>query len=188
MPSDSLTTVAGPTGVGALCMLGVFLILDGRAPSLFPTVEEYAKSATWGVVAAVPILVMAYVLGLFLTSAAVIAVHAFVGPGADAEAVDLARIAVLSAEKSAAVQYYVQLRQDRAAIAGCSIAFIVLGAGALCELANLPHIKGSVVALAAGSLALAGVLFWLAANKTAEAHYLALKIVEYMPAAASDKK
>jgi hypothetical protein len=174
--------------VGALCMLGVFLVLDGRAPSLFPTVEGYAKSATWGVVAAVPILVMAYVLGLFLSSAAVLAVHAFAGPGIEAEATDLARIASLSAEKSAAVQYYVQLRQDRAAIAGSSIAFVVLAAGALSELSNLPHIKGSVVVLALGALALAGVLFWLAENKTAEAHHLAVRIAEQLPSASQEKK
>ena len=36
---DALGTLAGPAGVGALCLLGVFLFLDGRAPSLFPTFE-----------------------------------------------------------------------------------------------------------------------------------------------------
>lgn len=180
MPTDSLATVAGPTGVGAMCMLGVFLFLDGRAPSLFPTVETYAKTATWGVVAAVPVLVMAYLLGLFLSSGAVLAVQFLFGPGAEAETLDIARIASLSAEKSVAVQYFMQLRQDRAALAGSSIALVVLFAGALSELANLPHIKSSIIALAISSLLLAGLVFWLAGQKTYEAHRVANKITELM--------
>lgn len=55
MPSETIAGVAGPTGVGALFVLGVFLFLDGRAPDLFPTVETYAKTATWGIVAAAPL-------------------------------------------------------------------------------------------------------------------------------------
>jgi hypothetical protein len=131
---------------------------------------------------------MAYVLGLFLGSGGVSAIHKFVGPGADVEVLDLARIASFSAEKSAAVQYYMQLRQDRAVIAGSSIAFVILAVGALSEIANLSHIKGSVVTLAVGSLALACLLFWLAAQKTSEAHYLAIKIVEHIPVASVEKK
>jgi hypothetical protein len=42
-------------GVGALCILGVFLLLDGRAAHLFPTFEQYAKTSTWTVVAAIPV-------------------------------------------------------------------------------------------------------------------------------------
>jgi hypothetical protein len=74
MPSDSITAVAGPAGVGVLGILGVFLFFNGRGPDLFPTVETYAKTATWGIVAAVPVLVIAYVLGLFLISGAALAI------------------------------------------------------------------------------------------------------------------
>lgn len=167
-------------------MLGFFLLVDGRAPSFYPTVEVYASSATWGVVAAGPILAMAYVLGLFLSSAALVAVHAYVGLGVEEEAVDLARIGALSGTISVAVQYYAQLRQDRNTIGGCALALIVLAAGSASEISNLQHVKGSIAMLTLASLALAGTLFWLAARKTLEAHRLAHNIVESAPKAAAE--
>jgi len=156
MPKDSIAAVAGPAGVGAICILGVFLFLDGRAPELFPTVETYAKTATWGIVAAVPVLVMAYVLGLFLISGAELAVQFTFGPGFEREAADIARLAAISAEKSAAVQAYIQLRQDRAVLAGSAVAFVVLFAGAISEIRNLSHLKGTIALLGIGTLLLAG--------------------------------
>lgn len=178
MPSESLTTIAGPMGVGAICMLGVFLFLDGQSPDLFPTVETYASSATWGVVAAIPILVMAYVLGLCLSSAGTLFVAQIGGVGEEAEAADIVSIASMAADKSAAVLHYLQLRQDRAVLAGSSIAIVFLAAGAFSEIANLPTMKWAVVTLAVGSLALALTLMWLAARKTTEAHQLVLQVIE----------
>jgi hypothetical protein len=185
MPSDSITAVAGPAGVGALCILGMFLFFDGRAPELFPTVETYAKTATWGIVAAVPVLVMAYVLGLFLISGAVLAIQLTFGLGFEQEATDIARLAAVSAEKSAAVQTYVQLRQDRAVLAGSAVAFVVLFAGAMSEIRNLSHLKGTIILLGVGVLLLAIVMFYLACRKSSEAHRLAEQVAVFAPAGGS---
>jgi hypothetical protein len=185
MPSESITAVAGPAGVGALCILGVFLFLDGRAPDLFPTVETYAKTATWGIVAAVPVLVMAYVLGLFLISGAVLAVQLTFGPASELEAADIARLAAISAEKSAAVQTYVQLRQDSSVLAGSAVALIVLFAGAISEIRNLPHLKGTVILLGIGTLLLAALMFYFAGRKRGEAHHLAEEVAVFAPAGGS---
>lgn len=181
MPNESLSTIAGPAGVGALCILGVFLVLDGRSPGIFPTVEEYVKTTTWGVIAAVPVLVIAYVLGLFVNSVAVLAVQGAFGVGAAAETADIVAIAGVPIEKSPAVQYFLQLRQDRAVLAGSCMAFVVLTIGAISETSNLPHIKSSIIVVASCSLLLAGLLFWLAGVKTLESHELAAKIVEFGP-------
>lgn len=64
MPIESAGAFAGAAGVGALCFLGIFLLLDGLSPGVFPTVEFYARTATWGIVAAVPVLAITYVVGL----------------------------------------------------------------------------------------------------------------------------
>ena len=181
MSSDAFSTVAGPAGVGALCMLGVFLILDGRSPHIFPTVEEYAKTTTWGVIAAVPILVIAYVFGLFVNSIGVLAVQTAFGVNTAMETVDIVRIGAFPTEKVPAVQYFLQLRQDRAVLAGSSIALIILCAGALSEISNLPNVRSSIIVLALGSLLLGALLFWLAGQKTRESHQLAQKIVGVVP-------
>jgi len=186
MSNDSITIVAGPAGVGALFMLGVFLFLDGRAPNLFPTVEVYAKTATWGIVAAVPVLVMAYVLGLFLIAGAVLVVQHTFGPSFESKAIDIARFASLSAEKSAAVQTYVQLRQDRSVLAGSAVAFVALFVGAVSEIRNLPHLKESIVVLGVGTLLLAAMMFYFAGRKGAEAHQLAEQLAVLAPKGISE--
>jgi len=181
MPSESLSTVAGPAGVGSLCILGMFLALDGHAPAIFPTVEEYAKSATWGVIAAVPVLVIAYVLGLFVSSVAVLAVQSVYGVGTAAETADIVAIASVPIEKSPAIQYFLQLRQDRAVLAGSCVAFIILSIGAVSETSNLPQVRSSIIVLAFFSLLLSGLLFWLAGMKTIESHELATRITKLSP-------
>src|SRR5690242_15419631 len=102
--TDSLGTFAGAAGVGALCILGVFLLLDCRAPTLFPTVEEYAKTATWSAVAAVPVLAIAYVIGLVLITASCFAVRGSFGPSLLEEAADTARVSNVSAKDSVLAQ------------------------------------------------------------------------------------
>lgn len=181
MAKDSIASVAGPAGVGAICMLGVFLFFDGLAPALFPTVEIYAKTATWGIVAAVPVLVMAYVVGVFLISGAELAVQLTFGPRFEQEAADIARLAAVSAEKSAAIQVYVQLRQDRTVLAGNAVAFVVLCVGALSEIRNLLHLKSTIVLLAIGTLLLAAVMFYFAGRKGGEAHRLAEQVAVFTP-------
>lgn len=176
MSAESISTIAGPAGIGALCLLGVFLFLDGRAPSLFPTVETYAKTATWGVVAAVPVLVMAYVAGLCVSAAGVYLVQHFSGHSFAQEATDIAKVASISADKSAAIQIYSQLLQDRAVFAGCTIAFVILSVGAVSEIDNLPHLKSAIITMAIAVLLLGALMFWLAERKGAEAHLLATTV------------
>jgi hypothetical protein len=180
MSADSLAAVAGPTGVGAVCILGIFLFLDGRAPELFPTVEVYAKTATWGIVAAVPLLVMSYVVGVMLVSFGELLVQVGFGPSMADELQDLARLAANSAEESAAVQSYLQLRHDRGVLAGSAIAFIVLCAGAISEIRNLGNLKGPILSLAASALVLAASTYLLAGRKGREAHRLASAIAPAM--------
>lgn len=184
MANDSIAIVAGPAGAGALCMLGIFLTLDGRAPNLFPTVETYAKTATWGVVAAVPILLIAYVLGIFLSSIGVLAIQTVFGPGTTAEMTDMVRLNNLPAH-SIVLQHYLQLRQERSVLAGSAISLVSLCVGAVSETANLMHIKGEVMILAVMCLLFGVLLLWLASAKTLEAHQLAASLPVTQPAPSS---
>src|SRR6185436_16121358 len=101
--SEALGSFAGATGVGALCLLAMFLFIDGRARNLFPTVEVYAKTATWGIVAAVPVLAISYIAGLLVISGAECAVSRSFGPRAETEFADLARVSKIPAKDSVAV-------------------------------------------------------------------------------------
>lgn len=181
MVTDSLTAVAGPSGVGALFLLGVFLFADGFAPEIFPTVETYAKTTTWGIVAAVPVLAMTYVLGLLFMTGSVFLLQFFFGPGHDQEMVDIARLASIAADKSPSVQVYVQLMHERSVLAGSSLACLVLCLGALSERRNLPNLSGSIIVIALGALLLAVLLFYFAGRKSADAHFLVKQVVLFEP-------
>jgi len=171
--TDSIGTFAGATGVGALCLLGVFLLLDGRAPNLFPTFEEYAKTATWGVVAAIPVLAIAYVVGLVLLTASGFALRGAFGLSVRHQAADAARLSSLAAKESVLSQTYLQLRQEADVMGGAALALVVLGLGALSETSNLRGLKVVIAVGSAGALFAAVALFWSAGLKTRHAHIFA---------------
>jgi hypothetical protein len=171
--TDSLGTFAGGTGVGSLCILGVFLLLDGRAPTLLPTFEEYAKTATWGVVAAIPVLAIAYVIGLVLITASCFAVRVSFGPSLLDEAADTARVSYVAAKDSVLAQEYIRLRQERDVLGGAALALLVLAIGALSETNNLAHLKLVIGVASVGALIAAMALFFSAGMKGRQAHTFA---------------
>lgn len=168
--ADALGSVAGATGVGTLCLLALFLFLDGRASGLFPTFEQYAKTATWGIVAAVPFLAIAYVVGLAVMNAGSAAVSATFGPTLAEEIADTHRLADLDLSKSVLAQTYVQLRQEREVLSGAALGLLLLAVGALSEIRNLPALKNVVIASAVVGVVAAALLFWSAAQKGQKAH------------------
>jgi hypothetical protein len=136
-PLDGLQDFAGATGVGAICLLGVFLVLDGWHSRLFPTVEFYAKTATWSIVAAVPILAITYVLGILLIGVA--DVICGLVPGLNLPTpIDLA--AMGTAKEAPAVQGYLELVQQYEVLTGSGLALLVVAAGAWSERRNLYEI------------------------------------------------
>jgi len=171
--ADSIGTFAGATGVGALCLLGIFLLLDGRAPTLFPTFEQYASTATWGIVAAIPVLAIAYVVGLVLITASCVAVRGSFGPTLLDEAADTARVSYVSAKESVLAQEYLRIKQERDVLGGAALALVVLAAGALSETANLSHLRSVIILAAVGTLIAALALFYSAGMKSRQAHVFA---------------
>ena len=175
---DTIATFAGPAGVGALCLLGVFLFLDGWAPDLFPTFEHYAKTASWGVVAAIPTLAISYVLGLSLMIASERALVMIGGPPQSTEVADVARIGTMD---SPASQAYVEALRNRAVLAGGALALVILAIGAISDARNLPGLKEVIVGSAAATVLLAAAAVYLAAGEGHRAHAIAEAVVSVPP-------
>ena len=55
---------AGASGVGILCLVGLFFIVSVFATNLPYLLSLLVSSSNWAAIAAVPVLVVAYVLGL----------------------------------------------------------------------------------------------------------------------------
>lgn len=180
--TDAVGSVARATGVGTLCLLALFLFLDGRAPNLFPTFEEYAKTATWGIVAAVPVLAIAYVVGLAVMNAGNALISLFFGPALAEEIADALRFANIDLSKSVVAQTYIQLRQEREVLAGAALGLLLLAIGSLSEIANLPGLKGVVIAAAVVAVLASGLLLWSAGQKGWRAHLFSEALTQ-LPAA-----
>jgi hypothetical protein len=177
-----ISTFAGPTGVGALGILGVFLFLDGRAPGFFPTFEQYAKTSSWNIVAAIPVLAVSYVLGLCLMIASERALTGVVGPSRKSEAADIALVGTAGAVKDSSVsQVYLEALRNRAVLCGGAVALLVLAFGALSDTSNLPNLRGViVVAVIATSLLAVGAAY-LALEEGHRAHKLAEAVAAMAP-------
>jgi hypothetical protein len=172
---DALASFAGPAGVGALCLLGAFLFLDGRAPGLFPTFEQYAKTSSWSVIAAIPVLAVSFVLGLSLMVASERVLTNLWGPPLSSQAADLAQLEV-SVKESPAAQAYVESVRNRAVLAGGSVALLILAIGALSEMGNLPHLRGVIATAALATVVVAVAAGYLAIREGHKAHEIALAV------------
>jgi hypothetical protein len=139
---------------------------------LFPTVETYAKTATWGIVAAIPVLAIAYVIGLTLITASSFALRGTFGPTLMEEAADAARVSALEKD-SVLAKEYLQFKQERDVLGGAALALIVLAVGAWSDSVNLPELK-SIVIVAAIMTFMASVLLFVSAGlKSRQAHTFA---------------
>lgn len=145
LPLNLINDFASVTGVGALCLLGIFLIVDGQEPNLFPTVEFYSKTKTWALVAVIPVFAISYVTGLF--SVVIIEpIGTFIFsqfyPGMT-ESENLARISFLNADLLR--QEYLRLTKEKELLYGSVLAFFLIGLGGLSEIKNLPRLRGILV-------------------------------------------
>jgi len=170
VPWQNIEGFAGAAGIGALCFLGIFLFLDGRAPDLFPTVEFFAKTTTWSIVAVVPVLAISYIIGLVTINSASIVIDQIPINQARYQTSDL--IVISEHDNSAITQEYAQLRHDKDLLGGAFLALVLLSIGALSEIRNLPNLRGVIVIAATGVLLLAFITLGLAFFKVNAAHDL----------------
>lgn len=170
VPWPNVEGVAGLTGIGALCILAIFLLFDGRYPDLFPTVELLSKTATWGVVVAVPVLVLAYVIGLIVVNGASLLLDQFTVTAVISRSADLLTIAHF--DKGSVTEQYLRLYQEKELLAGSSLALLLLAFGAWSETRNLPQLRWAIILSGMASLVLAVLTLYLASSKGQAAHAL----------------
>lgn len=133
-PRQSLEEVTGYLGVGALLMLGIFLIVDGLT-SFWVTLDLYSKTASFAILFTVPLLVIAYVLGLLASLVVQTIIDRVaapvLGPELFASAVRKARDPLMNR--------YLEVERHSRLLYGCTLAFLVLGVGSLSVQRHLPE-------------------------------------------------
>ena len=115
--------------IGSIHFLGLFIILDALSGFL-SFFEVLAGFSAWAIVAAVPVLVFAYILGLFST---VITEALFSAVIHTMEDTDLL-IKVAAMENSLLVQKYLELLRLKRILLGSSPAFVILAIGVVLQI------------------------------------------------------
>lgn len=124
-PTEELS---GSLGVGSLEILGVFFILDGSFGFL-SFIEDYSHTSTWTILVAVPLLVVAYVLGLISS----LAMEATLGVLLPSKLTPVLFRAVSELKNDALMQRFLDAERHTLLLYGCSIAFLLLGIGSWVE-------------------------------------------------------
>jgi hypothetical protein len=135
MLGASIEAITGRLGVGAIAFLACFLIADSQQIGVFEMVEFYGKSASFGIVIALPTAVVTYVLGVIMTGIADLVFRPF---GSLAPITARQVRAVSSAGGALLQQIFVENLRNFELLKGASAAFLLLAVGCLAEISNTP--------------------------------------------------
>jgi hypothetical protein len=121
-PWQSIQGFSGATAVGSIVFVDWALITDAFAGNLIPVINVYSQSPTWAIVIAVPVLSLAYLLGLLCIGAgeALLLAVKLVSESTLADD-DFVRADV----SNLAAARYQLLRQDAEILAGSALAIAI---------------------------------------------------------------
>lgn len=127
----ALESLTGQLAIGSLCLLGIFLIVDGRT-NAFLIVEEYSNSSTWGIVAAIPVVVVTYILGVFAGQLAELAFSRL--PGFRRQSDEQEFVNVCESAIEPIIERYMELKRLQKLLEGAALGFFLICLGALSEI------------------------------------------------------
>ena len=131
---QTIGDITGYLGLGSLAILGLFLILDGRM-DILGLIEQYASTSTWSAVVAIPILVVAYLLGVIVVTISDIV---FDSKFEQVYPQTSLFTSVATSENETVIEKYVELERVRRLMVGSILPFLLLGLGSLSEVKNIP--------------------------------------------------
>ncbi len=135
-------TITGRLGVGAISFLAFFLMVDGMQVGAFRLVETYGNSVTFGIVAALPTAVVAYILGVFCVGTADIILSRFESLSEPHPQ----KILTLSKFGGDLLnQSYLEAIRNSELLKGSSVAFILLAVGTILDSSNMRGYETAVV-------------------------------------------
>ncbi len=157
---QSIQGFAGASGVGVLCLAGLFLAASVFADNLPVVAKNLYASPNWSAVANLPLLVVAYVIGLLAM--------ALVDRGTRLTQSDISALS-----NGAVAARYGQLEQEAEILSGSVVGFILLGVAALLNIRVFPGWTSTLLFTAALCGVIAGGAWKMSRMKHAAASALA---------------
>jgi hypothetical protein len=169
----SLEAVTGRLGIGAIAILGFFMMVDGAQPVIYDLIEFYGKSVTWGIVGVIPTAVVGYVVGVIclgISELLLARFAAFRGSNLD----DL--LVVARTDSALLERVYEEATRDGELLKGVFVAFLILAGGVLAEFPNMRGYETVLWAAFPGALVLSGLSLVFAHRAVLRARAVAKEI------------
>lgn len=157
---QSIQGFAGAAGVGVLCLAGLFLTASVFANNLPTVATLLLASSNWSAVATLPVLVVAYVIGLLAITS--------VDRGTR-----LTNSGISALSQGAVAARFGQLEQEAEILSGSVVGFVLLGVAALSNTLAFPGWTRTLVLTGALCGAIAGSAWKMSRMKHAAAAALA---------------
>jgi hypothetical protein len=154
MLSAPIETVTGRLGVGAIAFLALFLIADGMQIGIYAMVEKYGDSVTFGIVAALPTAVVAYIFGIFCVGFADL-LMSLAGVLREPKPEQVYKLSRFGG--GLLQQNYGESMRNFELLKGASVAFVLLAIGSFAKTANMHGAQIFVVLAVGGALALSAL-------------------------------
>ena len=169
MPSllQGIQGFAGASGVGVMCLTALFFGASVFATNLPALVGFIAVSTTWSSIVTIPILVVAYVVGVL----AIAVVEGVTSEG----------IVELEALQGLAAQRFSQLEQEAEILSGSVIGFLLLAAAAFLNIWAYPGWARTLMICSAASAVTAVAAWRISRVKHQVAARLASRKVAHLP-------
>jgi hypothetical protein len=168
-PWNSIQGFSGVSGVGALCLLAIVLLVSAGADELPGILNSFAKTALWSVVAAIPLIAIAYVLGLLSIGFA----ERFVAWVFDIDSsVAMKYLIAIGSKDTVAVARYQQFWQEHEILAGSSLGFLILGSSGFAQAIVKKGWTKSLIVVSSLTFPMAIAIFILSGWKLQEATHL----------------
>jgi hypothetical protein len=178
IPFNLINDFASVTGIGALCLLGIFLIVDGRQPKLFPTIEFYAQTKTWALVAVIPVFAIAYVVGLFSVVIMEPIGNLLFGQ-LSSDVSEFENLSIISfLESELLSQEFTRLMKETRLLYGSAFAFILIGIGGFSEIRNLPRLKKIIIIASISAVVVSGAAMFAGTQKRIKSTTLVISAVK----------
>jgi hypothetical protein len=170
LPWQNIQGFSGAAAIGAIVLVDLALISNAFADNLFPVIEIYSQTPTWAIVVAVPLLSLAYLVGLLAIGAGDALIRLLRPARTN---VLIADDIALAAASDSIVGRYQQLRQEAELLAGSTIAFALLAVGAGLSAWRVTGWQRFLTAVAIASMAFTAGSIALARSRHDLAHGLA---------------
>jgi hypothetical protein len=174
LPSQTLPRFSGAAAIGALVLVDLALIANAFADNLFPVINLYSQTPTWAIVVAIPLASLVYLLGVLSIGTSELML---IWTGLlDRSALVEDSIAASARGEYAAARFE-QIRQEAELLAGGTIAFTLLAAGAALSAWRVDGWRRflTAVAVMAVLLAIGSILLCLYRHRMAHRQAVAAK-------------